>query len=123
MSSHALCRGRVLVVDDEPRIADLLVAMLQGLGHTAEKAVTREGAVRRAASLRPDVVLLDATLPGVVGTDLFNALKLVVPQARIVVMTGDPVRADALLDAGASGYLTKPFKIEALAERLKNVLP
>jgi DNA-binding NtrC family response regulator len=115
-------RRRVLVVDDDARITDLLVTMLGNLGHTTTGALTREQALEAAGSFHPDVVLLDVTMPNVTGPDLLLALMRAAPQARVLVMTGDPARAAVLLEHGAVGYLTKPFRIETLAETLKKVV-
>jgi CheY-like chemotaxis protein len=115
-------RRRVLVVDDDARIAELLVTMLGNLGHTTAGALTREQALQAAGSFRPEVVLLDVTMPNVTGADLLVALMQAAPQARVLVMTGDPARAAVLLEHGAVGYLTKPFRIETLAETLRKVV-
>jgi len=121
MPSHNDGR-RVLVVDDDARITELLVTMLQALGHTTAGALSRDEALQSARGFRPDVVLLDVTMPGVAGADLLLALMQAAPQARVLVMTGDPARAAVLLEHGAVGYLTKPFRIETLAETLKKVV-
>jgi len=113
---------RVLVVDDDARITDLLVTMLEGLGHTTAGALTGEDALKTAASFRPEVVLLDVTMPGVTGADLLVALVEAVPDARVLVVTGDPGRAAVLLEHGAAGYLIKPFRIETLVETLKKLV-
>lgn|ERR1043166_753412 len=115
-------RRHVLVVDDDARIADLIAAMLRTLGYTATLAVTSADALRAASSLHPDVVLLDATLPGVAGAELLDAIMRALPKTPVIVMTGDPRRADGLLQHGAAGYLAKPFRIEALHQTLRDMV-
>jgi CheY-like chemotaxis protein len=113
---------RVLVIDDDARIADLVATMLQTLGYTATVALTGDEALRIVGSMPPDLVLLDMTMPGIAGAELLDALLQSSPQTPVVVMTGDPARADGMLQRGAIGYLAKPFRVEALNEKLREIL-
>ena len=112
----------VLVIDDDARIAELVGTMLQTLGYTATVVLTGDEALRVIGSIRPDLVLLDATMPGIAGAELLDALLQSAPQTPVVVMTGDPARAGGMLERGAVGYLAKPFRVEALSEKLKEIL-
>jgi len=113
---------RVLVIDDDVRIADLVATMLQTLGYTATVALTGDEALQIVGSTRPDLVLLDATMPGIAGAELLDALLQSAPRMPVLVMTGDPVRAGGMLQRGAVGYLAKPFRVEALNEKLREHL-
>ena len=110
---------RILIVDDESRIADVLRMMLENLGYTADVSLMADDALTKAAAFPPNLVLLDASMPG---TDVLDALKKMAPRIPVLVVTGDPVRAQAMLLRGAAGYLAKPFGIEALGNAVRNVL-
>ena len=112
----------VLVIDDDVRIAELVATMLQTLGYTTTVALTGDEALQIVGSTRPDLVLLDATMPGIAGAELLDALLRAAPRTPVLVMTGDPVRAGGMLERGAVGYLGKPFRVEALSEKLKEIL-
>jgi DNA-binding response OmpR family regulator len=109
--------GRVvLVVDDEAITRDVVVAMLE-LDHVAvHHAADGESALKVAADVRPDVVLLDVMMPGMNGFDVCRALCDTPTPPRVVMLTA---RADAdaraaAFEAGATGYLVKPFSARDL---------
>lgn len=122
-SARADCRNRrVLIVDDDTRITDLLAQMVEALGYAATVALTGEEALTKAASFHPDVVLLDLTMPGMTGAEMLDALKEASPHTPVLVMTGDPRRADGMIERGAAGYLAKPFGVDSLRQMLIAVL-
>jgi two-component system OmpR family response regulator len=110
---------RILIVDDDVRITDVLRMMLEGFGYTAKAASTADDALTKAAAFHPDLVLLDAGMPG---ADVLDALKETAPGIPVLVVTGDPVRAQPMLLRGAVGCLAKPFTIEALRNAVKKIL-
>jgi DNA-binding NtrC family response regulator len=111
---------RVLVVDDEPKVALTLAASLEGLG--AEFAVdTAYGfteAFARAQQSRYSLLVVDYEMPGLNGLDLARAVRRVTPETRIVLMTayGTQELRDTARLLGLVGYLDKPFTIAQLRE-------
>jgi two-component system nitrate/nitrite response regulator NarL len=117
---------RLLVVDDHPLFRRGLVALLSAdpsLAVAGEAADAGE-AVRRAAELQPDVVLLDNHLPGATGIQSLPGLKEAAPRARIVLLTVSEDEQDlqAALRGGASGYLLKTIEGDLLSQAIHRVM-
>ena len=112
--------ARVLVVDDEPRVAAVLHDALIDLGYAVQVAVNGAEALRLVALYQPDVVLLDLSMPNVSGDVVLERLRDADPTLPVVVVTGnaDADRARATLDRGAFDYVSKPFDLEILARIL-----
>jgi two-component system KDP operon response regulator KdpE len=115
--------SHVLVVDDEVPILRALAANLRARGYDADLAATGEEALARAASHRPDAVVLDLGLPGMSGVEVIRGLRgwTKVP---IIVLSARGAERDkvAALDAGADDYVTKPFGMDELFARLRAAL-
>jgi two-component system phosphate regulon response regulator OmpR len=115
--------GRVLVVDDDPSVRDVLAEYLGGHGYEVVQA-DRGTAMREAveASL-PDVVLLDLNLPGEDGLSLARFLRERY-DVGIIIVTGTTGVADRVagLEIGADDYVMKPFELRELLARIKSVL-
>ncbi|MDA0566313.1 response regulator transcription factor [Streptomonospora sp. S1-112] len=115
--------GRVLVVDDDPRIRKALEVNLRARGYAADFAATGHQALRLAARRHPDAVVLDLGLPGMDGLEVVQGLRgwSTVP---IVVLSGRDTEAAKVraLDLGADDYVTKPFAVDELFARLRAVL-
>lgn len=116
---------RILVVDDHPVVRDGLVAML---GTQPDFLVVGEAsdgneAVAKAASLHPDVVLLDLEMPGMDGVDTLRQLKAQLPKICTIVFTAFDTdeRIMAALQAGAQGYLLKGVPREELFRAVRVV--
>ena len=111
---------KVLVVDDEPQIVRALRINLAARGYEVITAHDGAAALRAAAEVKPDVVVLDLGLPDIDGTDVIAGLRgwttvpIIVLSAR--TDSGDKVEA---LDAGADDYVTKPFGMDELLARLR----
>jgi DNA-binding NarL/FixJ family response regulator len=105
---------RVFVCDDAPAFRDLLRLALEQDGELSVVGEAEDGEqVHAIAAARPDVVLLDVSMPGIGGLDVLPALRELAPEASVVVLssfTADEM-ADAALAAGADRYLDKrePF--------------
>ena len=112
--------SRVLVVDDEPSVRMVTRLMLERAGHTAEESGDAAGALSRLESKPSTVVLLDVTLPDRSGTDLIPELRRLVPDARIILMSG--LSEEDLPNHGADGYLPKPFNREQLLTAVRTAL-
>ncbi|MFH1814969.1 MAG: response regulator [Pseudomonadota bacterium] len=117
---------RILLVDDHTLFRRGLTALLSrdpGLQVVGDAADAGE-AQRRAASLQPDIILLDNHLPGVSGIDALPALREAAPHARILMLTISEDENDlaAALRAGACGYLLKTMEGEALASAIHRAM-
>ena len=110
------CAGRVIVVDDEPAIAEVAAVVLTGAGFCVERADSAERCLELVAANEYDAVLTDIRMGAMDGLELAGRLRLLVPEMRVVIMTSnddyDTVRA--ALSAGAYDYLDKPLNRHAL---------
>jgi len=117
---------RLLVVDDHTLFRRGLVALLAGdqtLAVAGEASDAGE-AVRQAAALQPDVILLDNHLPGVTGIQALPGLKEAAPRARIILLTVSEDEQDlqAALRGGAHGYLLKTIEGDLLAQAVHRAM-
>jgi two-component system KDP operon response regulator KdpE len=113
----------VLVVDDEPQICKALKLNLTARDFEVAVATTGEEALRLAAEVRPDAVLLDLGLPGIDGVQVIEGLRGWTDVPIVVLsVRGEESDKVAALDAGADDYVTKPFGMGELLARLRAVL-
>ncbi len=119
----ASARQRILVVDDEPHIRELLALYLGREGYDVIEAGTGEEALRHAATAEPALVVLDVMLPGVDGLQVCQQIRRVseVPVVLLTARTSD-IDKIAGLRLGADDYITKPFNPEELMARVGAVL-
>ncbi|MET3983063.1 response regulator transcription factor [Streptomyces sp. PvR034] len=110
---------RVLVVDDEPQLARLLVINLKARKYEVDCAADGGTALDAVAAHRPDVVLLDLGLPDLDGIEVIRRLRVWsrVPIVVVSARHGAEAKIQAL-DAGADDYVTKPFSMDELLARL-----
>lgn len=115
----------VLVVDDEPLNADLLEQELGAAGYRTVAAASGEQALAAAAQLAPDLILLDVTMGGIDGYETCRRLKASEATRAIPVIfltarteTFEKVRA---FGSGAVDYVTKPFELGTLLDRLERI--
>jgi two-component system OmpR family response regulator len=115
---------RVLVVEDEPTIADLLRFPLQMIGWEATVVGDGLEAVRVARDLRPDVLVLDRMLPGLEGLEVLRRVRAFQPEVPSLMLTALDAANDRVdgLVAGADDYVTKPFTIEEVLLRLHRLV-
>jgi DNA-binding response OmpR family regulator len=115
--------GRILVVEDDPRIASSVELYLRHGGYDVQIATTGSAAIERAELLRPDLVILDVMLPEVDGLTVCRVLRaqLSVP---VIMLTARSTESDRLrgLETGADDYVTKPFSPRELVLRVGAVL-
>jgi two-component system OmpR family response regulator len=112
---------RVLVVEDEPKLAELLTKGLREEGLVVDGTIRGEDALWMAAATRYDVILLDLMLPGIGGLETASRLRERGVQTPILILTArDAVDYRiAGLDVGADDYMTKPFDFGELGARLR----
>jgi DNA-binding response OmpR family regulator len=115
--------GRIVVVDDDPTVADVVGRYLARDGHTVECVPDGQEALRRIAEQRPDLVVLDLMLPGMSGLEVCRRLRERWP-VPVVMLTalGDETDRLAGFELGADDYVTKPFSPRELAMRVRSVL-
>ena len=115
---------RVLVVEDERKVADALREGLEGEGYEVAVEYTGDGAVTRLEKGQFALVVLDLMLPGKSGHEVIRALRARGDQTRVVVLTARDTLEDRVLglDVGADDYLVKPFAFAELLARLRAVL-
>jgi DNA-binding response OmpR family regulator len=111
---------RILVVEDEPILAEAIVELLADEGHAVDLAATgaAAGALVEVASY--DLVLLDSTLPPPSGAELLAAWRAAGRRFAVLVMTGDPRRAADMADL-ADGQLIKPFSFSVLLDWVRRL--
>ena len=116
-------KARVLVVDDDPALAEMLTIVLRGEGF--DTAVVAEGnrALPALRELRPDLVLLDLMLPGINGIDVCKAIRAE-SGVPIVMLTAKSDTVDIVLglESGADDYVAKPFQLEEVLARLRALI-
>ncbi|MEU4763348.1 response regulator transcription factor [Actinosynnema sp. NPDC023794] len=115
--------GRVLVVDDDVTVRDVVRRYLELAGHEVELVGDGESALRRFAEREPDLVVLDLMLPGVDGLEVCRRLRVrsAVPVVMLTAL-GEEEDRIAGLQLGADDYVTKPFSPRELALRVTSVL-
>jgi DNA-binding response OmpR family regulator len=113
----------ILVVEDEPTIADAVASRLRSEGYQVEVAADGPSAVERCAALAPDLVVLDLNLPGFDGIEVCRRIHIY-RRVPVVMLTARDDETDMLvgLGVGADDYLTKPFSPRELVARIKAVL-
>jgi two-component system response regulator MprA len=115
--------GRVLVVEDDQEIADVLRRTLRGEGHEVRSAGDGVEALRVAAEFSPDLVVLDLGLPKLDGVEVCRRLRAE-SDVPILILTARTETGDRVegLDSGADDYLVKPFERQELLARLRALL-
>lgn len=115
---------RILIVDDEPNIVVSLEFLLGREGYDVAVATTGPEALEKAASFRPDLVLLDVMLPGADGFEVCRSLRAAAAPPVVVLLTARGRETERLkgLDLGAALYVTKPFSTRQLVEDIRSCL-
>ncbi|MGF7058824.1 response regulator [Brassicibacter mesophilus] len=118
--------GRVLVVDDEEHIVELIKFNLENNGYDVIVAFDGKQALERAKEEKPDLIILDLMLPIIDGIDVCKKIKNddEIGNVPIIMLTAKSDEADKVigLEIGADDYMTKPFSVRELMARIKAVL-
>ncbi|OYN90861.1 response regulator transcription factor [Parenemella sanctibonifatiensis] len=115
---------RILVVDDEESLTDLLAMAMRYEGWQVTTADTGTLAVRRAREFQPDAIVLDMMLPDLDGLEVLRRVRAADPEVPVLFLTARDAVADRVsgLTAGGDDYVTKPFSLEELIARLRALL-
>jgi DNA-binding response OmpR family regulator len=116
--------ARILVVDDEPHIVDVVRAYLSRDGHQVETAADGDVALDLAMATSPDLIVLDVMLPRRSGFDVLRELRRRGSAAAVIMLTARDEVIDRVagLEIGADDYITKPFEPRELVARVSAVL-
>jgi len=117
-------QGRIMVVEDEPRMRDLLVRAMTGWGFTVSAVRSGEEAARSADNDPPEILVLDLNLPGMSGLEAFTKLREKLPRLQAIVLTGfasvDAAKEAVHLDVVE--FLTKPCHLGELEKALDRAM-
>lgn len=115
---------KILVIDDEPRVVQLVRAVLEAVGYEVVAAMSGESGIEAVALEQPDLILLDVRLPN--GPDGYKVCERIreFSDVGVIMLTAKARHEDVLrgFDSGADDYLTKPFHAKELVARVKAVL-
>jgi len=115
---------RVLVVDDEPNLTELLAMALRYEGWEVRAAATGAAAIRAARDFQPDAVALDMMLPDFDGLEVLRRMRADNPAVPVLFLTARDAVEDRVagLTAGGDDYVTKPFSLEEVVARLRALM-
>src|SRR5450432_640433 len=115
---------KVLVVDDEPNIRELVQVALKFHGCSVTTAASGAEALRQAETSRPDLIVLDVMLPDLSGFEVCRRLRAAGNEVPVIFLTARDTSSDTVtgLAIGGDDYVTKPFSVEALVARVRAVL-
>jgi two-component system, OmpR family, response regulator len=124
MSDSSPEQHRILVVDDEPNIVDVVSMALRFQGFTIETAGTGGEALQKVASFKPHLIVLDVMLPDMEGFDVAQRLGAQRARVPIIFLTARDATDDKIrgLTLGGDDYVTKPFSLEELVARIRSIL-
>jgi two-component system, OmpR family, response regulator len=113
--------GRILIVDDEPKIRSFIGRALAGAGYAAEFAASGAEALRGCAAAHYDLVILDLVIGDMDGRQVLGELLATRPEQAVIVLScvADVAAKVDLLERGAQDYLTKPFSLAELLARVR----
>ena len=117
---------KILVIDDEPEITDIVETYFEGLGYKVEAANSGSAGIDKAREFKPNLVLLDIMMPEITGYEVCTELKTLDSMAGVpvVFLTGRDTREDSgrSFQAGGDMFVKKPFSCERLADIVKIAL-
>jgi len=119
-------KGTILLVDDEEIIIDISIEMLEKLGYRVLKAISGKEAISeyQANSAKIDLVILDLIMPKISGGEVYDKLKEINPQVKVLLSSGYSVdgQATEILKRGCNGFIQKPFSMGELSRKINKIL-
>jgi len=114
----------VLIVDDDPKMRELLTSILENASYIVETASDGKEAMKACKKFPVDVALIDVELPDMKGTELLSALKALQPKMVRIIITGYPSIENAVtaVNEKADGYILKPFDPADLLEKIRKLI-
>jgi DNA-binding NtrC family response regulator len=114
----------VLIVDDDPKIRELLTSILENASYIVETASDGKEAIKTCKKFPIDVALIDVELPDMKGTNLLSTLKALQPKMVKIIITGHPTIENAVtaVNERADGYILKPFNPDDLLEMIRKLI-
>ncbi len=114
----------VLLVDDNPRGLEFLDIRLKALGYRTTMADNGELAIAAVAQEKPDIVVLDVTMPEMNGYQACRAIKRIAPKTPVIILTAktDPADRFWAMQSGADAFLNKPIDPVLVVDKLKELL-
>ena len=117
---------KILIVDDEPEMVEMLQSRLGHNGYEVITAVTGEDCLVKAEEEKPDIILLDVLLPGISGFEVSKKLKANkttkdIPVIMVTALIGEDAKVKGL-ERGAKYFISKPFDPEDLLSQIKTIL-
>ena len=124
MNNDSAQEHRVLVVDDEPNIVDVISMALRFQGFAVESAGTGAAALAAVADFEPQLIVLDVMLPDMEGFEVAERLGAQRARVPIIFLTARDATEDKIrgLTIGGDDYVTKPFSLEELVARIRTIL-
>ena len=123
-ASKDVIKNSVLVVDDEPNVANTVAQILREHGFESRVAYGGQEAIRKVAAQAPDIIISDVVMPHINGIEAAKAIHEMSPDTRIVLFSGQAMTNDLLQSACSQGYsfelLSKPVEIDTLLKTLRN---
>jgi PAS domain S-box-containing protein len=118
--------GRIMLIEDEPRLLKVTAEMLELLGCEVSAFADGRSALAHFREHRDaiDLVLIDLVMPGLSGSETFFELRAIDPRVQVLIISGysQDGTAQSLIDAGALGFLAKPFSMAELAGKMRRAL-
>nr|WP_290665744.1 response regulator transcription factor [Ardenticatena sp.] len=114
----------ILIIEDDPKISEMLRRGLLFEGYTVETAADGPSALEKLRAFTPDLIILDWMLPGMDGLDVLKRIRAALPDVPVLMLTAKDSIADRVLglESGADDYLVKPFAFEELLARIHALL-
>ena len=117
---------RIVVIDDEQRIADTLALILRSAGYASEVAYEGRSGLALCSEFRPDLVISDVVMPGMSGIEVAIEIRRISPACRILLYSGQAATAQMMEEARSQGYdfelLAKPVHPVQLLEKVKSLI-
>jgi len=117
--------AKILVVDNEPDIVDLVKSILENYGFHVTTANSGRECLEKIEKEKPDLVLLDIMMPDISGWEVYRKIREGDKEMKIAfvsIIEVSPERRDSLMKEGLSDYITKPFTKSELVERVKAIV-
>ena len=119
-----MARGKILIVDDEPDIAEVLGDRLEAKGFEVRVVHSAHACYEAVAEATPGLIMMDIQMPGISGLEALVELKRRHPEVPVLMVSASTVRNAALeaVEKGAAGFLLKPFDPEDLMRKVGEIM-